>query len=136
MDKQRKELLGSRLLGVTGEVQRDGEVVHVLARKLERSYRSPGPLEHAIEGFSLGPSGAEPNPSDSGPAHLATRSGLLDVRDDTSNPVNKERDGWRRDPARTRLVCVRYRYDKVTRKRYKTIELIVERSNSRWAASP
>ncbi|MBA3493147.1 MAG: error-prone DNA polymerase, partial [Gammaproteobacteria bacterium] len=35
VDKQRKELLGSRLLGVTGEVQRDGEVVHVLARKLE-----------------------------------------------------------------------------------------------------
>ena len=35
VDKQRKELLGSRLLGVTGEVQRNGEVVHVLARKLE-----------------------------------------------------------------------------------------------------
>ena len=35
VDKQRKELLGSRLLGVTGEVQRDGEVVHILARKLE-----------------------------------------------------------------------------------------------------
>ncbi len=35
VDRQRKELLGSRLLGVTGEVQREGEVVHVLARKLE-----------------------------------------------------------------------------------------------------
>lgn len=35
VDKQRKELLGSRLLGVIGEVQREGEVVHVLARKLE-----------------------------------------------------------------------------------------------------
>ncbi|MGH8521026.1 MAG: error-prone DNA polymerase [Gammaproteobacteria bacterium] len=35
VDSQRKELLGSRLLGVTGEVQREGEVVHVLARKLE-----------------------------------------------------------------------------------------------------
>ncbi len=35
VESQRKELLGSRLLGVTGEVQREGEVVHVLARKLE-----------------------------------------------------------------------------------------------------
>ncbi|MGH8568619.1 MAG: OB-fold nucleic acid binding domain-containing protein, partial [Gammaproteobacteria bacterium] len=35
VDSQRKELLGSRLLGVIGEVQREGEVVHVLARKLE-----------------------------------------------------------------------------------------------------
>lgn len=35
VDKQRKELLGSRLLAVIGEVQREGEVVHVLARKLE-----------------------------------------------------------------------------------------------------
>ncbi|MGH8658749.1 MAG: error-prone DNA polymerase [Gammaproteobacteria bacterium] len=35
VEKQRKELLGSRLLGVSGEVQREGEVVHVLARRLE-----------------------------------------------------------------------------------------------------
>ncbi|MGH8569733.1 MAG: OB-fold nucleic acid binding domain-containing protein, partial [Gammaproteobacteria bacterium] len=35
VDSQRKELLGSRLLGVIGEVQREGEVVHVLARRLE-----------------------------------------------------------------------------------------------------
>jgi error-prone DNA polymerase len=34
-ERQRKELLGSRLLGVRGEVQREGRVVHVLARKLE-----------------------------------------------------------------------------------------------------
>jgi error-prone DNA polymerase len=34
-DRQRKELLGARLLGVSGEVQREGLVVHVLARRLE-----------------------------------------------------------------------------------------------------
>jgi error-prone DNA polymerase len=34
-ERQRKELLGSRLLGVRGQVQREGRVVHVLARKLE-----------------------------------------------------------------------------------------------------
>ena len=34
-ERQRKELIGSRLLAVHGEVQREGLVVHVLARKLE-----------------------------------------------------------------------------------------------------
>jgi error-prone DNA polymerase len=34
-ERQRRELLGSRLLAVHGEVQRQGLVVHVLARKLE-----------------------------------------------------------------------------------------------------
>ncbi|MDQ3027524.1 MAG: error-prone DNA polymerase [Pseudomonadota bacterium] len=34
-DRQRRELLGSRLLAVHGEVQREGLVVHVLARRLE-----------------------------------------------------------------------------------------------------
>jgi error-prone DNA polymerase len=34
-ERQRKELLGSRLLSVHGEVQREGRVVHVLARRLE-----------------------------------------------------------------------------------------------------
>jgi error-prone DNA polymerase len=34
-DRQRRELLASRLLAVQGEVQREGRVVHVLARKLE-----------------------------------------------------------------------------------------------------
>jgi len=34
-DRQRRELLGSRLLAVSGEVQREGRVVHVLARRLE-----------------------------------------------------------------------------------------------------
>jgi len=35
VDRQRKELLGSRLLGVIGEMQSEGEVVHILARHLE-----------------------------------------------------------------------------------------------------
>src|SRR6185312_284097 len=34
-ERQRRELLGARLLAVSGEVQREGRVVHVLARKLE-----------------------------------------------------------------------------------------------------
>jgi error-prone DNA polymerase len=34
-ERQRRELLGSRLLAVRGEVQRQGRVVHVLARSLE-----------------------------------------------------------------------------------------------------
>jgi error-prone DNA polymerase len=34
-ERQRRELLGSRLLAVQGEVQRQGRVVHLLARKLE-----------------------------------------------------------------------------------------------------
>ncbi len=34
-ERQRRALLHSRLLGVTGEVQREGEVLHVIARDLE-----------------------------------------------------------------------------------------------------
>lgn len=34
-ERQRRELLGSRLLAVHGQVQKHGDVVHVLARKLE-----------------------------------------------------------------------------------------------------
>jgi error-prone DNA polymerase len=34
-ERQRRELLQARLLGVIGEVQREGEVVHVVARELE-----------------------------------------------------------------------------------------------------
>jgi error-prone DNA polymerase len=35
VERQRRELLGSRLLAVRGQVQREGRVVHVLARRLE-----------------------------------------------------------------------------------------------------
>jgi len=34
-DRQRRVLLGSRLLGVSGELQREGDVLHVIARRLE-----------------------------------------------------------------------------------------------------
>jgi error-prone DNA polymerase len=34
-ERQRKELLGARLMGVTGTVQREGDVLHVVVRRLE-----------------------------------------------------------------------------------------------------
>jgi len=34
VDKQRRELLGARLLGVFGQVQREGDVVHLVAKRL------------------------------------------------------------------------------------------------------
>jgi error-prone DNA polymerase len=33
--RQRRQLLGARLLGVTGTLQRDGEVIHLIARQLQ-----------------------------------------------------------------------------------------------------
>ena len=33
-ERQRRELLGSRLLGVLGILQREGEVVHLIAKRL------------------------------------------------------------------------------------------------------
>jgi error-prone DNA polymerase len=35
VEAQRREVTGARLLGVAGEVQREGEVLHVIARRLE-----------------------------------------------------------------------------------------------------
>jgi error-prone DNA polymerase len=35
MERQRRELLGARLMGVEGVIERDGEVVHLIARRLE-----------------------------------------------------------------------------------------------------
>jgi len=43
-ERQRGELLGSRLLGVQGTVERDGDVVHVLARRLSDHSGLIGPL--------------------------------------------------------------------------------------------
>jgi error-prone DNA polymerase len=34
IERQRRELLGARLLAVDGYVERDGEVVHLIARRL------------------------------------------------------------------------------------------------------
>ena len=35
VERQRRELLGARLLGVEGVIERDGAVVHLVARRLE-----------------------------------------------------------------------------------------------------
>jgi error-prone DNA polymerase len=43
-ERQRAELLGARLLGVRGTVERDGDVVHVIARRLSDHSRLVGPL--------------------------------------------------------------------------------------------
>jgi error-prone DNA polymerase len=43
-ERQRKELLGARLLGVEGVVQREGLVVHLLARRLTDHSRLLGRL--------------------------------------------------------------------------------------------
>ena len=34
-EKQRREILGARLLGVVGEIQREGEVLHIIAKQLQ-----------------------------------------------------------------------------------------------------
>jgi error-prone DNA polymerase len=43
-ERQRRELLGSRLLGVRGTIERDGDVVHVIARRLSDHSVLIGPL--------------------------------------------------------------------------------------------
>ncbi len=43
-DSQRRELLGARLLGVQGAIERDGDVVHVVARRLVDYSALLGPL--------------------------------------------------------------------------------------------
>jgi error-prone DNA polymerase len=50
-ERQRKELLGSRLLEVHGEVQREGLVVHVLARKFNDLSRMLGRLATSSHDF-------------------------------------------------------------------------------------
>ncbi|MDH3437053.1 MAG: error-prone DNA polymerase [Betaproteobacteria bacterium] len=44
VEKHRRELLGSSLLGVEGEIQREGEVVHLVARRLTDHTRLLGRL--------------------------------------------------------------------------------------------
>ncbi|MGH8703878.1 MAG: OB-fold nucleic acid binding domain-containing protein, partial [Burkholderiales bacterium] len=43
-ERQRKELLGARLMGVEGVIERDGEVAHLVARRLEDHSRLLGRL--------------------------------------------------------------------------------------------
>ena len=55
VERQRKELLGARLLGVEGAIERDGEVVHLIARRfVDHSAllaRLLGPLDIASHDF-------------------------------------------------------------------------------------
>ncbi|HET9653603.1 MAG TPA: error-prone DNA polymerase, partial [Usitatibacter sp.] len=50
-ERQRRELLGSKLLAVSGQVQREGLVVHVLARRLEDLSPMLGRLATASHDF-------------------------------------------------------------------------------------
>jgi len=50
-DRQRTVLLGARLLGVSGVVQREGDVLHVVARRLEDRSRLLGELEARSRDF-------------------------------------------------------------------------------------
>jgi error-prone DNA polymerase len=51
VDAQRRELLGARLLGVDGEVQREGSVVHVVAHRLHDYTALLGRLPTASRDF-------------------------------------------------------------------------------------
>jgi len=47
VERQRRELLGARLLGVSGVLEREGAVVHLIARRLEDHTRLLGDLDKA-----------------------------------------------------------------------------------------
>ena len=51
VESQRRELLGARLMGVQGVVERDGDVVHVAARRLSDYSALLGPLAAASRDF-------------------------------------------------------------------------------------
>jgi error-prone DNA polymerase len=51
VDRQRRELLGARLLGVQGVIERDGDVVHLVARRLYDYTSLLGPLAIASRDF-------------------------------------------------------------------------------------
>jgi len=50
-DRQRRELLGSRLMGVHGVLEREGEVVHLIAKRLVDYSRLLGALETTSRDF-------------------------------------------------------------------------------------
>jgi error-prone DNA polymerase len=50
-DRQRRELLGSRLMGVEGVLEREGEVVHLVARRLLDHSRMLGRLATVSRDF-------------------------------------------------------------------------------------
>jgi error-prone DNA polymerase len=51
VESQRRELLGARLMGVQGVVERDGDVVHVVAKRLADYSAMLGPLTAASRDF-------------------------------------------------------------------------------------
>ena len=51
VERQRRELLGARLLGVQGTIERDGDVLHLVARRLVDHSALLGPLETASRDF-------------------------------------------------------------------------------------
>jgi len=51
VERQRRQLLGARLLGVHGTIERDGGVVHLVARRLVDHTALLGPLETASRDF-------------------------------------------------------------------------------------
>jgi error-prone DNA polymerase len=51
VQRQRRELLGARLLGVHGRIERDGEVVHLVAQRLVDHSALLGPLTTASRDF-------------------------------------------------------------------------------------
>ena len=51
LEKQRRELLGSTLLGVGGQIQREGEVIHLVAARLFDYSALLGNLETASRDF-------------------------------------------------------------------------------------
>ena len=51
VERQRHELLGARLLGVSGQVQREGEVLHVIAKHLEDHSLLLGELTNSSRDF-------------------------------------------------------------------------------------
>ena len=52
-DRQRRELLGARLMAVYGRVEREGEVVHLIAGHLVDLVANAGVAAHAVAGLSL-----------------------------------------------------------------------------------
>ena len=51
VERQRRELLGARLMGVEGKLQREGDVIHLIARRLTDHTRLLGTLATASRDF-------------------------------------------------------------------------------------
>jgi error-prone DNA polymerase len=51
VDKQRRELLGSKLMTVHGKLEREGEVIHLIAHRLVDDSKYLGRLDVASRDF-------------------------------------------------------------------------------------